>query len=115
MEIDRGRQQRPQVPRAARLCRLCSGEQAPLARRQAILARTGTSDNVEDLMHFVLECPVYDDLRAACPAFPGNLDAALDAAECLQAVFMHESQSSLARTLFRMKCRRADLLGIDFI
>jgi hypothetical protein len=38
--------------------------------RRAVLARTGTSSNVEDLKHFMLECPVYDDLRAACPAFP---------------------------------------------
>jgi sorting nexin-29 len=115
LEIDRGRQRRPQVPRVARLCRLCSGEQAPLARRQAVLARTGTSDNVEDLLHFVLECPVYDDLRVICPAFPRDLTMALSGVDCLPAVFMHKSQSSLAYTLFRMKCRRADLLGLDSI
>jgi hypothetical protein len=37
------------------------------------LARTGSSSNVEDLKHFLLECPAYDDLRAVCPAFPADV------------------------------------------
>jgi hypothetical protein len=39
----------------------------------AVLARTGSSSNVENLKHFLLECPAYDDLRAVCPAFPADV------------------------------------------
>jgi hypothetical protein len=70
LEVEQGRKRRVSVPRADRLCRLCSGEGATSTHRRAVLARTGTSRNVEDLKHFMLECPVYDDLHAACPAFP---------------------------------------------
>ena len=66
LEVEQGRQGR-RVERHLRLCQLCSGPNADPAVRQAVLARTGTSDNVEDLKHFVLECPVYDALRARCP------------------------------------------------
>ena len=83
------------------------------ARRQAVLNRTGTSQNVEDLMHFMLECPVYDDLRAGCAAFPADFAAHLQDPDCLASVFEHEAQSLLAHTLYRMKARRAELLGLD--
>jgi hypothetical protein len=40
LEVEQGRKCRPKVPREARLCRLCSGDDATLAMRQAVLART---------------------------------------------------------------------------
>jgi hypothetical protein len=111
LEVEQGRKSRNPVPRANRLCRLCSGEDATLSYRQAVLARTGTSNNVEDLKHFVLECPVYDDLRASCPAFPDPSTVDLSDPDCVASVFQHVGQSSLAYTLYKMKVRRARMLG----
>jgi hypothetical protein len=74
-------------------------------------ARTGTSSNVEDLKHFMLECPVYDDLRA-CPAFPLMYSETLGDPACVRSVFQHGAQSALAHTLYKMKVRRARLLGL---
>ena len=54
LEIEQGRKRRVSVPRPERVCRLCCGEDALLSHRQAILARTGTASNVEDLKHFLL-------------------------------------------------------------
>lgn len=113
LEVEEGRKR--QIPRPDRLCRLCSSEDATLAHRGAILARTGTSQNVEDLKHFVLECPAYDALRSHCPAFPPDLYSRLADLGLLVSVFEHENQSSLARTLLKMKVHRADLLGLPLI
>lgn len=113
LEVQQGRASR--VPRESRLCRLCSGEDAPPAVKQAVLSRTGTAENVEDLKHFVLECPVYDDLRACCDALPASLYEQLDQPDCMLHVFGHEDQAGLARTLHRMKSRRATMLGLPFV
>lgn len=112
LEVEQGRKSRLSTPRAARLCRLCSGEDATLSRRQAVLARTGTGHHVEDLKHFILECPVYDDLRDACDAFPEPTAATLADPLCVVSVFTHPQQSALAHTLYKMKVRRARLLGL---
>ena len=112
LEVEQGRKRRESVPRADRLCRLCSGQDASLSNRAAVLARTGTSNNVEDLKHFVLECPVYDDLRATCPAFADPALVELDDPDCVASVFQHAEQSALAHTLYKMKVRRARLLGL---
>ena len=113
LEVEQGRQGR-RLERHRRLCRLCSGPDADPAARQAVLARTGTSDNVEDLKHFVLECPVYDALRARCPALPASLYFQLAAPDCMTRVFRHADQSCLARTLFKMKAHRAQLLHLPY-
>jgi sorting nexin-29 len=113
LEVEQGRQGR-RVERHRRLCRLCSGPAVDPAVKQAVLARTGTSDNVEDLKHFVLECPVYDTLRARCPALPASLYSQLDAPDSMTRVFGHADQSCLARTLFKMKARRAQLLQLPY-
>ena len=112
LEVEQGRKRRPQVPRAQRLCRLCSCEDAPLSMRQQVLLRTGTSHNVEDLKHFLLECPAYDSIRAGCRAFPPNVYSLLHDRGCLPAIFAHEAQSSLAYTVFKMKSARARILGL---
>jgi hypothetical protein len=112
LEIEQGRKRRESVPREDRLCRLCCGQDASLANRAAVLARTGTSNNVEDMKHSMLECPVYDGVRAACPAFAGPALVQLDDRDCVVAVFQHPDQSALAHTLDKMKVRRARLLGL---
>jgi hypothetical protein len=96
LEVEQGRKRRVSVPRADHLCRLCCGEDATLSHRRAVLARarTGTSSNVEDLKHFMLECPVYDDLRAACPAFPLMYSETLSGPACVRSVFQHGAQSA---------------------
>jgi hypothetical protein len=73
LEVEQGRKCRPTAPQQDRVCRLCSVEGTPQERKVAILARTGITGNVEDLKHFLLECPAYDDLRAVCPAFPADV------------------------------------------
>jgi hypothetical protein len=83
-----------------------------LTHRRAVLARTGTSRNVEGLKHFMLECPVYDDVRAAFPAFPFMFSETFGDPACVRSVFQHDAQSPLAHTLYKMKVRRARLLGL---
>jgi hypothetical protein len=113
LEVEQGRKRRPVTPRARRTCKLCSGEDAQLSSRQRVLLRTGRSDNVEDLKHFVLECPVYDDLRAACVVFPSDVYSRLNDPTCMADVFGHDDQAALANTLYHMKVRRAELLGLS--
>lgn len=112
LEVEQGRRRRAAVPRGERVCMLCSGEDATLSMRLAVVSRTGTNHNVEDLKHFVLECPVYDDLRATCPAFPGDVYSRLQDSGCVASVMGHSNQSALANTLYYMKVRRARLLGL---
>jgi hypothetical protein len=112
LEVEQGRKCRPKVPREARLCRLCSEDDATLAMRPVVPARTGSSAHVEDLKHFLLECPVYDNNRAECVALPTPVVDWLDNPDCVAMVFAHEAQSSLAHTLYKMKTRRARLLGL---
>jgi hypothetical protein len=84
-----------------------------------VLARTGSSSNVEDLKHFLLECPAYDDLRAVCPAFPADVYTTLSNPGCVAAVMGHSAQAALANTvsvtLFHMKVRRSELLELPWV
>jgi hypothetical protein len=112
LEVEQGRKRRPVVPRAERICKVCSGDDATLSHRQAVLSRTGSSSTVEDLKHFVLECPAYDDLRAACPAFPSDVYSRLNDPNCMASVLGHANQAALANTLYHMKVRRAQILGL---
>jgi hypothetical protein len=89
---------------------ICSIEGAPQERQVAVLARTGLSSNVEDLKHFLLECPAYDDLRAVCPAFP-----TLSNPGCVAAVMGHSAQAALADTPFHMKVRPSELLELPWV
>jgi hypothetical protein len=70
VEVKQGRERRPTVPQQDRFCKLCSVARTPQERQVAALARTGISSNVEDLKHFLLECPVYDNGRAVLPRPP---------------------------------------------
>ena len=115
LEVEQGRKRRPAVPRQDRVCKLCSVEGAPQGRQVAVLARTGSSSNVEDLKHFLLECPAYDDLRAVCPAFPADVYTTLSNPGCVAAVMGHSDQAALANTLFHMKVRRSELLELPWV
>jgi hypothetical protein len=90
------------VSRAERLRRLFCGENAALAMRQAIVRRTGTSQDVEDLKHFCMECPVYDDLRARCMAFSSSSHNQLQSPNRVAQVPGHTAQTSLAHVVHYM-------------
>jgi hypothetical protein len=81
----------------------------------AVLARTGSSSKVEDLKHFLLECPAYDGLRAICPAFPADVYTTLSNPGCVAAVMGHSAQAALANTLLHMKVRRSELLELPWV
>ena len=55
---------------------------------------------------------MYDDLRAACPGFPVDVYSTLSDPDCVASVIGHDAQAALANTLYRMKARRAELLGL---
>ena len=46
LEIEKGRHQKPKTPVNERLCKICN-----------------SNDSIEDEVHFLMTCPVYDDLR----------------------------------------------------
>jgi hypothetical protein len=92
---------------------LCSIEGAPQERQVAVLARTGLSSNVEDLKHFLLECPAYDDLRVVCPAFPADVYTTLANPGCVAAVMGHSAQAALANT--HMNVRRSELQELPWV
>jgi len=89
------------------VCASCAqAKTAPLLagwRHSLLASRTGTSRNVEDRKHFLVERPVYDDLRAACPAFPVGVYSTLSDPDCVALVMGHDAQAALANTLYRMK------------
>lgn len=112
LEVQMGRRQR--VPRAARVCRLCSAASSAPALRQAVVGRTGVPACVEDERHFLLECPAYDMIRAQFRLLPRQPWAVDDPGACMRQFFAHSDQSAVARMVFAMRAHRASLLGIPF-
>ena len=116
LQVELGRRQRPLVPREQRICRVCCGADSPAAWRLLSTHRANlpaTADGVvEDLRHFVLECPAYDEIRANYDLLPMDPWATHDPCACLREVFGHANQSAVARMLFDMKRRRAYLLDV---
>jgi hypothetical protein len=114
LQVELGRRQRPPVPRQQRVCRACCGAGSPAVWRQLAVKRArlpaDTPGVVEDLRHFVLECPAYDGIRAGYELLPPTPWAVADPGVCLRGVFGHANQSALARMLSDMKQRRAALL-----
>jgi hypothetical protein len=111
LEVEQGRNGARKCPER-RAFAACVLRRTLLLLCQAVLARTGSTAHVEDLKHFMLECPVYDDIRGACAAFPAPAPGVLDNPDCMALLFSHEAQSSLAHTLYEMTARRARLLGL---
>jgi hypothetical protein len=69
---------------------------------------------VEDLRHFLLECPAYDHLRASCPAvfYPaGTTDRYAD--QLVSQILGSEDQESLAVVVYKMWLYRLVLLGLS--
>jgi Reverse transcriptase (RNA-dependent DNA polymerase) len=93
---------RARLPRSERLCRLCSTEGASFHAQ-----RVGASC-VEDVQHFMLECPAYRHLRAKYPCVFGN--AVGESAQLrLLSIFDCDHQDQLAHvvyivTVFRNHC-----------
>jgi hypothetical protein len=116
LQVELGRRRRPPVPREQRVCRACCGADSPVAWRQLAVQRAGLPADapgaVEDLRHFVLECPAYDSIRAGYEVLPPNPWAVPDPDTCMRGAFAHANQSALARMLFDMKRRRAYLLDV---
>jgi hypothetical protein len=60
------------------------------------------------------QCPAcqYDDIQAACAAFPTPVVDWLDDPDFMAMVFAQEAQSSLAHTLYKIKARKARFLHL---
>lgn len=117
LQVELGRRQRPSVPREQRVCRVCCGASSPAAWRQLSFSRCNLMQGtalgpVEDLRHFVLECPAYDEIRQSFALLPSQPWATSDPCACMRGLFACDNQSALASMLFGMKQRRAHLLGI---
>jgi hypothetical protein len=67
---------------------------------------------VEDLKHFILECPAYDDVRAKYKLLPEQPWCVVDAGLTMRSLFACGDQSKLARMLYDMKAKRASLLSL---
>jgi hypothetical protein len=96
---------------------LCSSADT-LAIGQAVLTRTGTSQNFwleldfVDLKQFVVRCPVHDSLRSCSSALPASVYSRLDNPDCVLAVFGQKNQTSLAHTLYSMKRRTTGAVNL---
>lgn len=116
LQVELGRRQRHPVPRNERVCRVCCGVDSPAAWRQHAVTRAGAHATalgvVEDLRHFLLECPAYDPIRTSSGILPPNPWAIADPGACMRALFSLDDQSAVARMLFAMKSKRARLLDV---
>ena len=114
LEVQRGRHQG--VCRAQRLCRLCACPDSAAVLRSTMVMRLcevpgGAGSIVEDLRHFLLECPAYDFIRVKYGLLPARAWAAPDAGACMRALFMHSNQAGVACMVAEMRRHRARMLG----
>jgi len=114
LEVQRGRQQRPLIPRSMRICPLCSCATSRQVWRGRMHARSHTHNNVEDLLHFISECPAYDHLREARPEifWAEGMAGRYDRRRELHAILAHENQEHLAVVVYQMWLYRSTLLGL---
>ena len=77
-------------------------------------ARSHTHNNVEDLLHFISECPAYDHLREALPEIfcAEGMAGRYDRRRELHAILAHENQEHLAVVVYQMWLYRSTLLGL---
>lgn len=102
LHVHRGRMQRPKVPRHQRLCTV-----------HAHLDSDTTA--VEDLVHFLFECPAYTHIRRQTP-YISLFRPAWDATtvpQGVRALFMTRNQRLLAECLQCMMAHRAALMAGD--
>jgi hypothetical protein len=81
------------APRAQRVCRLHDGS------------------HVEDVMHFMLECPAYAAIRARDPTLFDPLRTLSTPDAQLRALFATKHQHALALCIHNMLQHRAALMG----
>lgn len=76
--------------------------------------RTGLAANVEDLKHFLLECPAFDHIRARHNSlfFPTQFQANPLDDGVLVHVFAYKNQEEMATTLYQMWLHRLELLAL---
>jgi hypothetical protein len=92
-----------------RKCPLCGDQGLRPEWRATMMARCG-GDRLEDLQHFVWECPAYDHIRDKhASLFAFNVTDS--AQECMQSVFATTEQRRLARCVAAMDVYRRYLLG----
>ena len=112
LEVHTGRFNR--VPRARRVCKLCSCDDSRPEWRQKIVQCTHTADNVEKLKHFTIECPAYDRIRLqhrhlfrpdAANPYCGAI-----ALRTMHRLFAHDRQEEVATALYHMWSHRSALL-----
>lgn len=114
LEVHVGRMGRGHTDRQARVCKLCSRDGCPAAWRARVQARTGSLSNVEDLKHFLLECPAYDHIRDCHNALfcPANYQANPLDDGVLVHIFGYKNQEEMATTLYQMWVHRLKLLAL---
>lgn len=114
LRVHRGRMLPDRIPREQRLCELCSFPNSRSAWRAQISARVGGIASVEDLKHFVLECPAYEHIRqqhAALFAPPEGSGPYSNAT--MQHFFSATNQAHVAAVLFKMHTYRMFILGFQ--
>jgi hypothetical protein len=113
LEVHAGRMARPMVVRQCRLCKMCSCPASRQIWKDRVYARTHSHANVEDLKHFLLECPAYDHIRARHRGMfrpPGVTNALCDS--IIPHIFTVEPQEEMAVTLYQMWLFRLVTLGL---
>jgi hypothetical protein len=103
LQIQVGRKDR--VPRANRHCKLCSVVGGPFH-----VLEDGGQPCVEDLMHFMLECPAYANIRLQFPNVFADTAAVAPAGARMCAMFACDHQQQLAVCIHTMDVHRSQLL-----
>jgi hypothetical protein len=109
VRTDRLKKARVRLPRSERLCRLCSTEGAAFYTQ-----RVGVGC-VEDVQHFLLECPAYQHLRVKYPCVFGTavtVSAAQNAQLRLLSIFDCDQQDQLAHVVYTMTAFRNHCLSL---
>jgi exonuclease III len=109
---DRIKKATARLPRDQRLCRLCSTEGAGFYAQ-----RVGVGC-VEDVRHFLLECPAYQHLRAKYSCVFGNTIAGStaqnDVQSRLMSIFDCDQQDQLAHVVYTMTVFRNHCLSLPY-
>jgi len=97
------------LPRHCRLCKLCSVPGAPFYR-----AHGGEPDCVEDLLHFLLECPAYSHIRRRFRGVFQHAPSDLNSQNAyMKHIFACPNQLQLAVCLYTMDLFRKECLKLQ--
>jgi Reverse transcriptase (RNA-dependent DNA polymerase) len=103
----------PIVPWGDRKCRLCSVPTGPYYDGQPGGVGGGGGNVVEDLRHFLLECPAYCHIRAKYPSLFCGAESSLHdnpSERTMLAIFGCHKQAELAACLYSMNHHRVECL-----